>query len=187
VPTQPIAEATLTFASCSLGGCGVEFRAGQRSCCIPAAEKKYDSISVTVHLGLSSGQSRHGEEAVTQMNVGRGKWSTVGALLLTVGALLSAAPASADPTDDAFLGALSKNGIVMNDGNSAISMARAVCAGFDKNPSSSVMAMKVMKEANLTLKQSGFFVGASISAYCPQWKGKTDDSFDWLNPRPPQM
>jgi hypothetical protein len=120
------------------------------------------------------------------MKVGRGKCSAVCAVL-SVGALLSAAPASADPTDDAFLGALSKNGIVINDGNNAIAMAHTVCAGFDKNPSSSVMAMKVMKEANLTLKQSGFFVGASISAYCPQWKGKTDDSFDWLNPRPPQM
>jgi hypothetical protein len=129
----------------------------------------------------------HRVEAVTYMSVGRGKWSTSCGVLLSVAALLSAAPASADPTGDAFLGALSKNGIVMNDGNAAISMARTVCAGFDKNPSSGVMAMKVMKEANLTLKQSGFFVGASISAYCPQWKGKTDDSFDWLNPRPPQM
>lgn len=121
------------------------------------------------------------------MNVGRGKWSTTCAVLLSVAELLSAARASADPTDDAFLGALSNYGIVMNDGNSAISLAHTVCAGFDKNPNSNVMAMRVMKEANLTLKQSGFFVGASISAYCPQWKGKTDDSFDWLNPGPPLM
>jgi Protein of unknown function (DUF732) len=106
---------------------------------------------------------------------------------LSCATLLSAAPASADPTDDAFLGALSKYGIAMNDGNAAISMAHSVCAGFDRNQNSNFVAMRVMKEANLTLRQSGFFVGASISAYCPQYKGKTDDSLQWLNPFPPLM
>ncbi len=88
--------------------------------------------------------------------------------VLTATALLSAPTASADPADDQFLRSLSKYGIVMNDGNNAMSMAHTVCAGFDENPNSNVMVIKVSKEANLTLKQSGFFVGASISAYCPQ-------------------
>jgi hypothetical protein len=121
------------------------------------------------------------------VNVSAGKRPTACALLLTVAALLSAAPAAADPADDRFLGALSNYGIVMDDGNAAISMAHSVCAGFDKNQNSNLVAMRVMKEANLTLKQSGFFVGASISVYCPQYKGKTDDSFNWLNPFPPLM
>lgn len=121
------------------------------------------------------------------MSVSAGRSSTLCVVLLSVTALLFAPPASAEPTDDQFLGALSNYGIVVNDGNAAISMAHAVCAGLDKNPNSNLMAIKVSKEADLTPKQSGFFVGASIAAYCPQWKGKTDDSFDWLNPGPPLM
>ncbi|MGZ4527360.1 MAG: hypothetical protein ACXVX7_13095 [Mycobacterium sp.] len=38
------------------------------------------------------------------MNVGPGRWSTVVATLLCVAAPFSAAPAAADPPDDAFLG-----------------------------------------------------------------------------------
>ncbi len=120
------------------------------------------------------------------MNVSSGKWSTVCAGLLTAAALVSAPSASADPADDQFLGALSNYGIVMNNDN-AIAMAHAVCAGFDKNANSNYIAMKVSKEASLTLRQSGFFVGASMSAYCPQFIGKTDDSLHWLDPFPPLM
>ena len=107
------------------------------------------------------------------------------AALLCAGALSSAPPASADPTDDSFLGALADYGININNPATAISMARAVCAGFDNNQNSNVVAMKVMKDTTLSAKQAGYFVGVSISAYCPQYKGKTDDSFDWLNPGPP--
>ncbi|WP_231986878.1 MULTISPECIES: DUF732 domain-containing protein [unclassified Mycobacterium] len=121
------------------------------------------------------------------MKVGPGRWSsTAVAAVLAVAALLSAAPASADPPDDAFLGALADNGIVLND-DAAISMARSVCAGLDRNQKSSVLAMKVMKDANLSARQAGFFVGASVSAYCPQYKGQGDGSVDWLNPLPPLM
>lgn len=120
------------------------------------------------------------------MKVGPVKWSTVVAALLCA-ALFSAAPAAADPPDDAFLGALADNGIVINDPGTAISMARSVCAGLDNNQRSSLLAMKVMKDTNLTARQAGFFVGLSVSAYCPQYKGQIDDSLDWLNPGPPLM
>jgi Protein of unknown function (DUF732) len=62
----------------------------------------------------------------------------------------------------------SNYGIVVRDSGTAIAMARTVCAGFDNNQRSSVLAMKVMKDTDLSLKQSGYFVGASVSAYCPQ-------------------
>ncbi|WP_231974883.1 DUF732 domain-containing protein [Mycobacterium sp. E1747] len=107
--------------------------------------------------------------------------------MLAVVALLAAAPAVADPSDDAFLGALADNGIMMSDPRAAISMARSVCAGLDRNQKSSVLAMKVMKGASLSARQAGFFVGASVSAYCPQYKGQIDGSLDWLNPLPPLM
>jgi hypothetical protein len=122
------------------------------------------------------------------MNVGAGKWSTVWAALLSAVALLSAAPASADPTDDAFVAALVKHGIVIHDRNNAIAMAHAACDAFDESENSNRLAMRVMNETDLSLKQSGYFVGVSVAAYCPQYKGHTDDSLNWLNPGTvPQM
>ncbi len=119
------------------------------------------------------------------MNVAFRAWSALGAGLLSAAVFCS--PTAADPPDDAFLGALANNGIVMNDPGTAISMAHTVCAGLDRKQKSSVLAMKVMKDANLSARQAGFFVGVSVSAYCPQYKGQTDGSLDWLNPGPPLM
>jgi hypothetical protein len=121
------------------------------------------------------------------MNVRPKMWSTVCAVLLSAAALLSAATASADPTDDAFVAALAKGGITFPEHNTAIATAHAVCAGLDKSNQSSLLAMKLMKDTNLTLKQSSYFIGASISAYCPQYIGRTDNSARWLLPPPPLM
>ncbi len=54
------------------------------------------------------------------------------AVLLLAVALFSAAPASADPNDGAFVEALAKGGIVFPDHNAAIAMAHTVCAGLDQ-------------------------------------------------------
>jgi Protein of unknown function (DUF732) len=121
------------------------------------------------------------------MTVGPGNWSIACAVVLSATALLSAAPASADPIDDAFVAALVKDGIVIGDRDTEIAMGHTMCAGFDQNQKSSVLAMKLRRDTNLSLKQSSFFVGVSVSAYCPQYKGQTDDSLRWLNPLPPLM
>jgi hypothetical protein len=121
------------------------------------------------------------------MNVGPRTWSTAFAALLCAAAPLSAAPASAEPIDDAFVAALAKDGIVIGDRDSEIAMGHTMCAEFDENAKSSVLAMKLRKDTNLSLKQSSFFVGLSVSAYCPQYKGQTDDSLRWMNPIPPLM
>lgn len=123
---------------------------------------------------------------MAQVNVGPQKWSAVGAVLL-LAALFSAAPASADATDAAFVAALAKERIVVTDQNTAVAMAHAVCAGFDNNAKSGVLALKLMKQTDLSLQQSSYFLGASISAYCPQYIGRTDNSARWLMPGPPLM
>ncbi len=103
-------------------------------------------------------------------------------------ALVYPAPAAADPADDAFLGALADNGIVINDPDTAISMAHTVCTGFDNNQPPGLLAMKAMRDNNLTAKQAGFFVGLSVSAYCPQYKGQLGGgTLDWLHMPPPLM
>ena len=121
------------------------------------------------------------------MNVGPKMWSAVRALLLVATALFSAPPASADPTDDAFVAALAKAGITFPDRSNEITTAHAVCAGLDKSNQSSMLAMKLMRDTDLSLKQSSYFIGASISAYCPQYIGQTDNSAKWLLPGPPLM
>jgi hypothetical protein len=118
---------------------------------------------------------------------GPAKWSTACAVLLSAAALLSAAPAAADQVDDAFVAALSKNGIAMSDRNTAVSMAHTVCAGFDKGEPSTAVAMGIVKDTQLNPKQAGYFVGVSVAAYCPQYRGKTDNSFNWMVPFPPMM
>ena len=118
------------------------------------------------------------------MNGGLGKWSTVCAVVLSAAALLSEAPASADPTDDAFVAALAKEGIAVANRNATIAMAHTVCAGLDKTNKSAVLAMKLMRDTDLSLKQSSYFIGVSISAYCPQYIGRTDNSTYWLYPGP---
>jgi hypothetical protein len=109
------------------------------------------------------------------------------AVLLFAAALFSAAPASADPNDGAFVDALAKGAIVLPDQNAAISMAHTMCAGLDQHAKPSLLAMKLMKETDLSMKQSSYFIGAAISAYCPQYVGHTDNSTRYLNPGPPLM
>ena len=109
------------------------------------------------------------------------------AVLLFVAALFSAAPASADPNDGAFVDALAKGGIVFPDHNAAISIAHTVCAGLDQSAKTSLLAMKLMKDTDLSMRQSSYFIGAAIAAYCPQYVGHTDNSTRYLNPGLPLM
>jgi Protein of unknown function (DUF732) len=112
---------------------------------------------------------------------GKSKWSVVCAVLLSAAALLSAAPASADdPADDAFVAALAKDGIGTTDRDTALAAAHTVCADLDHHENTSTLAMKVMEGTHFSLQQSLYFVGASMSAYCPQYIGHTHNSPNWL-------
>ena len=124
---------------------------------------------------------------MTPKRPGGGKWSAGCAVALTAAGLACAAPALADQMDDAFVAALAKNGIAMSDRGNAITMAHSVCDGFDKGEGSSALAMRVVRDTPLSPKQAGYFVGVSVAAYCPQYKGKTDNSFTWMVPFPPMM
>ncbi len=101
---------------------------------------------------------------------------TACAVSLCASALLSAPLANADPVDDAFIGALTKNGIPVADRDSATATAQSICDAFDHHQRPSLMAMKLMKQSGLSLKQSSYFVGAAISAYCPEYATHADNS-----------
>ena len=119
---------------------------------------------------------------MTHLKLGVGKWSTACAVFLSAAALVSAPPASADDTDDAFIAALASRGIIMPDPDTAIAMAGTVCAGLDANQTIPIVAMKLMRDTNLSPRDSGFFIGLSVAAYCPQYKGTTDSSDTSLLP-----
>ena len=88
-------------------------------------------------------------------------------------AVLCAAPASADATDDAVVAALARRNIVINDDNRDAMLAEAhmVCSGLDKHYKTSALAMKLVGDTDLSVSQSSFFIGVAVSAYCPQYKG----------------
>ena len=69
-----------------------------------------------------------------------------------------------------------------NDRNTALAAAHTVCDDLDNNQNTSALAMSLKKDTNLSLQQTSYFVGASISAYCPQYIGHTDNSPNWLKP-----
>ncbi|WP_241523611.1 DUF732 domain-containing protein [Mycobacterium sp. IEC1808] len=110
---------------------------------------------------------------MAHLNMGSGKWSTLMAVLLSAAAPLFAAPASADQNDDAFIAALASQGIPISDNSAAIGMGRNMCALLDQGTTRPLLVMKLMKDANLSARQAGFFLGLSSSAYCPQYRTTT--------------
>ena len=113
---------------------------------------------------------------MTHTKVGTGKWATSIAATLSAAAMLTVAPASADETDDAFIAALQNQGISIPDTDAAIQMARTMCALLDQGTARPLLVKRLLRNMNLSARQAGFFLGASTSAYCPQYRTTTDDS-----------
>jgi hypothetical protein len=91
-------------------------------------------------------------------------------LAAALGALVMAAPtAHADATDDAFLTALQAKGIHYGSPDKAIIAAHEVCNELDLGRTTAQVASDVMNNSTLSGYHAGYFVGASISAYCPKY------------------
>jgi hypothetical protein len=87
-----------------------------------------------------------------------------------LGVVAVAAPtANADYAveSSSFLGALTSRGITFASKQAAIGAAREVCDELDQGKQASDVANNVMTLSNLDGYHAGFFVGASIAAYCP--------------------
>jgi len=107
------------------------------------------------------------------MNVRPTQWSTTCAVMLSVAAMLFMAPASADTTDDTVISTLANQGIVITDRDTTIATAHQVCDGLDKHYKSAVLAVRLVRDTDLSLSQSSYFIGVAMSAYCPQYKART--------------
>jgi len=77
--------------------------------------------------------------------------------------------ARANPTDDAFLTALRAKNINYPKPESAIDAGHEVCneLGLGKTPAQ--VASDVMNNSKLDGYHAGYFVGASMRAYCPRY------------------
>jgi hypothetical protein len=89
------------------------------------------------------------------------------------GLLASASTAHADPTDDKFLASLQSEGITDHVSPAhAIEAAHSVCVKLDNGATPTSVVNDVLNSSNMPAYHSGFFVGASIDAYCPRHKSE---------------
>jgi Protein of unknown function (DUF732) len=88
-------------------------------------------------------------------------------LLFAVGA--APATAHADPVDDEFLAAINTQHIEYPSPQAALNSAREVCGELVAGKSEGEVVGDVMRSSALDGFHAGFFVGAAIGAYCPNF------------------
>ncbi|WP_322859342.1 DUF732 domain-containing protein [Mycobacterium europaeum] len=50
-----------------------------------------------------------------------------------------------------------------------------------------MLALKVEYGSDLSTRESSYFAGLSVAAYCPQCRGRIDSSLIWVIPGPSLM
>jgi hypothetical protein len=92
---------------------------------------------------------------------------------LLLGSLGVAASAHADDGDAKFLAGLQAQGITDHVSPAhAIMAAHMVCQQLEDGKSPSDVANAVVESTSMPAFHSGYFVGAAIDAYCPDYKSK---------------
>lgn len=87
-------------------------------------------------------------------------------------AAVSVSPAArADGVDSRFLDALQSHAIHFASPQAAIMAAHQVCNELDQGRQKADVANEVTGSSNLDGYHAGYFVGLSISAYCPRHHG----------------
>ncbi len=97
------------------------------------------------------------------------RWAARLLLVAVVGPLAAAPIAHADATDDAFLAALTAKGIHFGSPEKALIAGHEVCDELGTGKTAVQVASAVQSNTNMDGYHAGFFVGASIRAYCPQY------------------
>lgn len=93
--------------------------------------------------------------------------------LASSGLLVSVWTAHADSADDKFLATLKSEGITDHVSPAhAIEAGHFVCVKLDNGASPTTVVGDVLNSSSMPAYHSGFFVGASIDAYCPRHKGE---------------
>lgn len=110
---------------------------------------------------------------MAQTNMSCVKWLATSVILLCAAALQFATPASADQTDDDFLAALKKHGIVFTNRDAAIATGHRVCTGLDADQTPANLILSLVKDTDLSAHVAGYFFGAAVNSYCPQYRPDT--------------
>ena len=76
---------------------------------------------------------------------------------------------SRSPNDDDFLAALQSKGITYQSADGAIAAGHLVCSELDQGETPSQVAQDVINNSDLDAYHAGYFVGASVGAYCPYY------------------
>ena len=77
----------------------------------------------------------------------------------------------ADAVDTTFLGALNSKGIDFANGQSAVIAGHEVCDELDGGRQKNDVVSEVMQSSQLDGYHAGYFVGVSVSAFCPRHHG----------------
>ena len=94
-----------------------------------------------------------------------------------VGSLGAVPTAHADSNDNKFLAAMKSEGITDHVSTQhAIEAAHSVCQKLDGGETPTQVANDVLNSSTMPAYHSGYFVGASIDAYCPQYAPKVNGS-----------
>jgi hypothetical protein len=109
------------------------------------------------------------------------------AMAVSLGVLgAGVAPAAhADANDDKFIQLLISDGITHESIPAAIGAARKVCQYLAEGMSPNEVVIDVENSSSLPDYDSGYFVGAAIRSYCPQYASKIEPAPPPAPPPPP--
>lgn len=94
----------------------------------------------------------------------------VAAAIALLGPLGAVSTARADTNDDKFLSILKSQGITDHVSPAhAIEAGHTVCQKLDGGASPADVANDVVNSSNMPAYHCGYFVGAAIKVYCPQY------------------
>jgi hypothetical protein len=106
----------------------------------------------------------------TRMRTSGAVFSLSAAGLISMAGLLGLAPvAHADAADNQFLAMLKKDDINHASASAAIAAGKKVCEYLDTGMNLTNVEQDVENSSGLPDYDTGFFVGAAIKAYCPQF------------------
>jgi Protein of unknown function (DUF732) len=104
------------------------------------------------------------------MTTTRARLSTDLVLTLLGLATVVSPTANADAVDNLFVTAVKNKGIEFASPQAAIVAGHEVCDELDIGKQKSDIASEVMTNSNLDGYRAGFFIGASVAAYCPRYR-----------------
>lgn len=94
-----------------------------------------------------------------------------------LGPLVAVSTAHADTNESKFLAAMQSEGIIDHiSPEHAIEAGHTVCQKLDSGETPTQVANDVLNSSSMPAYHSGYFVGASIDAFCPQYTAKVKGS-----------